>query len=277
MVNKTTKISNGMNKRFAIIGKGFIFKVHSQAIAQIGGEIVEVVDESNGQDAWRDMIKNTDADCIVILTPNDLHFGMIMAAVEQGKIVLCEKPLVVNSEQARILVKKPNIFTVLQLRYHPLVKDLKSKINKSENHKINMDISVYRDEKYYQGWKGQKEKSGGLLFNLGIHYFDLLQYLFGEEKRVTILTLNEKTGRGIIEGGNYICNWKVSTGEKKDNQRRVFKINGTDYNFSSKDNLSYENLHTSVYQDLLNKKGITPEEALKSIMLVEKLYASSKK
>lgn len=277
MVNKTTKISNGVNKKFAIIGKGFIFKVHSQAIAQIRGEIVEVVDESSGQDAWRDMVKNTDADCIVILAPNDLHFEMVMAAAQQGKIVLCEKPLVIKSGQARILAEKPNIFTVLQLRYHPLVKDLKSKINKNENYKINMDISVHRDEKYYKGWKGQKEKSGGLLFNLGIHYFDLLQYLFGREKQVNTLTLSDKTGRGIIEGNNYICNWKLSTDEKKDNQRRVFKINGTDYNFSSKDNLSYENLHTFVYQDLINKKGTTPGEALKSIILVEKLYASSKK
>lgn len=262
--------------KFSIIGTGFIFPIHTQAIKKVGGEIIEAVGKDSSL-SWQEVISNPRTDCIVILAPNDLHFEMVMAAAQQGKIVLCEKPLVVNSEQAKILAKKPNIFTVLQLRYHPLVKDLKSKINKNESYKISMDISVYRDEKYYQGWKGQKEKSGGLLFNLGIHYFDLLQYLFGDEKRVITQALSEKTGTGIIEGDNYICNWKVSTDEKKDNQKRVFKINGTDYNFSSKDNLSYENLHTFVYQDLLNKKGIIPEEALKSIMLVEKLYASSKK
>jgi len=257
--------------RFSIIGTGFIFPVHTQAIKAVGGEITEAVGEGSSF-SLREVIKNPRTDCIVILTPNDLHFEMIMAAAEQDKIVLCEKPLVVKSEQARILAEKPNIFTVLQLRHHPLVKELKSRINKNENYKINMDISVYREEKYYQGWKGQKERSGGILFNLGIHYFDLLLYLFGKEKKTTILSLSEKTGGGTIEGDNYICNWRVSTDEKKENQRRLFRINGTDYNFSSKDNLAYENLHKFVYQDLLNKKGITPEEALKSIELIEKLY-----
>jgi len=84
--------------------------------------------------------------------------------------------------------------------------------------------------------------------------------------------LDEKTGRGFIKGENYICNWQVSTDAKKENQKRVFEINGKDYNFSSKDNLSFENLHKFVYADLLKGAGITPEECLKSIELIENLY-----
>lgn len=260
--------------KFSIIGTGFIFPSHIQAIRDIGGKIRDIVNDAHGQDTWKDMIKNTDADCIVVLTPNDLHFEMIMASIEQGKIVLCEKPLVIKSEHARILLEKPDIFTVLQLRHHPLVKKLKSEINEKENYEINMDISVYRDENYYKSWKGQKERSGGVLFNLGIHYFDLLLYLFGKAKKIKTSFLDDKTGEGIIEGDNYICNWRLSTDEKRENQRRIFKINGKDYNFSSKDNLSFENLHVFVYQDLLNKKGILPGETLKSIELVEKIYKS---
>ncbi|MBC7074355.1 Gfo/Idh/MocA family oxidoreductase, partial [Candidatus Parcubacteria bacterium] len=82
-----------MNKKFAVIGTGFIFRTHLQAINKIGGKIVDAVNESNGKDAWREMVKNTDADCVVILTPNDLHFEMAKFSAENGKIVLCEKPL----------------------------------------------------------------------------------------------------------------------------------------------------------------------------------------
>ncbi|MCX6779486.1 MAG: Gfo/Idh/MocA family oxidoreductase [Candidatus Magasanikbacteria bacterium] len=139
-----------------------------------------------------------------------------------------------------------------------------------------MDISVYRDEKYYQSWKGQKERSGGVLFNLGIHYFDLLLYLFGQPRKIQTDFLDDQTGTGVIEGDNFICRWKVSTGERRDNQKRLFKINGVDYNFSSQDNLSYENLHRNVYQDLVKNVGITPKEASVSIKLVEDLYSSYK-
>lgn len=184
---------------------------------------------------------------------------------EKGKIVLCEKPLVIKSSQIKYL--KDNIFVVHQLRYHHLVKEIKDRSGE-----IEIDVSVYRDEKYYRSWKGQKQRSGGLLFNLGIHYFDLLLYLFGEAKNTKTISLTDKTGIGIIEGDNYRCKWKISTEATKENQKRLFKINGVDYNFSSKDNLAYENLHKFVYQDMLLGKGVRPEEALKSIRLVEQLY-----
>lgn len=257
---------------FSIIGTGFIFPAHAEAIRSVGGKIRDVVNTSRGEHAWRDVMKTTDADCVVILTPNDLHFEMATAAADAGKIVLCEKPLAIKSEDAKILAAKPNIFTVLQLRHHPMVKKLKSEINNNETHDIEMDISVYRDPHYYKIWKGMKERSGGVLFNLGIHYFDLLLYLFGEPKELATLTLDAKTGTGTIKGKNYSCRWRISTNERRDNQRRTFKINGVDHNFSSKDNLSYENLHRHVYEDLLNGTGTLPSEALKSIELVEKLY-----
>lgn len=261
--------------KFSIIGTGFIMPRHVQAIIDIGGEIRDVVNNAYSENAWQGMVKTTDADCIVILTPNDLHFEMALESSKQGKIVLCEKPLVIKSEHAKILAKLLNIFTVCQLRYHPLIRQIKSEIKKSNKHEIEMDISVHRDKKYYESWKGKKERSGGVLFNLGIHYFDLLLHLFGRAKNTSTLTLNDKTGTGLIEGENYICHWRVSANERKDNQRRMFKINGKNYNFSSKDNLSYENLHKFVYQDLLKEKGISPTEALKSIELIEQLYKST--
>lgn len=261
-----------MNKKFAIIGKGFIYNLHAKAIAQIGGEIVDIIDESNGLDAWKEIVKRTIADCIVILAPNYLHFEMAKFFAENGKMVLCEKPLTLHSAEARILMEYPNIFTVYQLRYHPLAKKIKSETRKDKNYQIEMDVSVHRDESYWKGWKGMSERSGGILFNLGIHYFDLLIYLFGEPSEISTRLLTERTGEGQISGKNYLCNWRISAEAPKDGQRRLFKINGINYDFSSK-----ENLHTFVYQDLLKKEGVKPKEALKSIELIEKIYASAKK
>ncbi len=270
-----------MNKKFAIIGKGFIYNLHAQAIAKIGGEIVDVVDESKGPDAWKEMVKKTKADCIVILAPNHLHFEMAKFSAQCGKMVLCEKPLTIKSEEARILMEYPNIFTVCQLRYHPLTKKIKSEAKKGEEDKsssspsshkgdsvIEMDISVHRDESYWKSWKGMSDRSGGILFNLGIHYFDLLLYLFGKPSEISTKFLTEKTGEGKISGNNYVCNWRISAEAPKDGQNRSFKINGVNYDFSST-----ENLHICVYEDLLERKGITPKESLSSIELIEKIYA----
>ena len=260
------------NMKFLLIGNGFIALRHKQAIESISGEVVGIVDTSQGEDAWKEEIENTDADCIVILTPNDLHFEMAKLAAQSNKIVLSEKPLTISVRDAQELSQYPNIFTVLQLRYHPDIEKIRQ--NVKDNNEINMDISVYRDKEYYQCWKGQKQRSGGVLFNLGIHYFDLLLHIFGPAKEVKLLSLDDKTGTGIIKGDNYVCNFKVSTDAQKDNQKRVFKINGENYNFSSQDNLSFEDLHKYVYQDLVEGKGILPQEALSSIKLVKQIYES---
>lgn len=259
--------------KFLLIGDGFIAPRHKEAIKEIGGEIIGIVEE---RDDWRKEIKKTDAECVVVLTPNDLHYQMAKFAAENKKIVLCEKPLTIISKDAEELAKYENIFTVLQLRHHPDVEKIKPYIKKKKEDKIEMDISVFRDEDYYKSWKGQKERSGGVLLNLGVHYFDLLIYLFGEPKTAVLKTLDEKTGTGIIKGENYICDFRISTAEEKGKQKRVFKINDRQYNFSSKENLSHENLYGFLYRDLIKKRGVFPEEALKSIKLVEKLYGKQK-
>ncbi|MDD5606588.1 MAG: Gfo/Idh/MocA family oxidoreductase [Candidatus Pacebacteria bacterium] len=257
--------------KFLLIGNGFISPTHKKAIEQIKGEIVDCFGIEKGESYWQQAIEKTNADCVVILTPNDLHFSMVKKALENKKIVLCEKPLVINSKDME-LIKNKNVFTVLQLRHHPLTKELKKEISKDKKYEIQMDISVHRDPEYYQCWKGQKQRSGGVVFNLGIHYFDLLLYLFGGALEVKTDCIDDKTAKGIIKGKNYTCSWRVNTDETREKQRRVFKINGLDYNFSSKDNLAFENLHVFVYQDLLEKKGVLPEECLKSIKLIEKIY-----
>ncbi|MFA5095662.1 MAG: Gfo/Idh/MocA family oxidoreductase, partial [Candidatus Paceibacterota bacterium] len=235
-------------------------------------KIVDAVDGSDGLDAWKEMIQRTEADCVVVLSPNNLHFEMAEFAAKNGKIVLCEKPLALKLGDVKVLAGYPDIFTVYQLRYHPSAEKLKSELKEEENYQIEMDISVHRDEDYWKSWKGTLESSGGILFNLGIHYFDLLLYLFGEPEEIKTHLLTDKTGTGTIKGKNYSCNWRISTEESADSQKRLFKINGANYDFSSKDNL-----HIKVYEDLLEKKGITPVGALPSIELIEKIYESYEK
>jgi UDP-N-acetyl-2-amino-2-deoxyglucuronate dehydrogenase len=266
------KMEKNKQLKFLLIGDGFIAPRHKEAISEIGGELVGVIDKDKGENAWKSAILEKEAQYVVILTPNDLHFEISKFAAENGKIVLCEKPLAIKTSDVIELDKFPNIFSVLQLRYHPDIEKIKAEIKKDFKNDIEMNISVYRDENYYNGWKGKIEKSGGPLFNLGVHYFDLLLYIFGDEKIISLDYLSDKTGKGKIEGDNYICNFTISTDAERKNQKRVFRINDKQYNFSSQDNLSYENLHRFVYEDLINGMGVRPKEALKAINLIENLY-----
>ncbi|OGZ18323.1 MAG: hypothetical protein A2Z68_00285 [Candidatus Nealsonbacteria bacterium RBG_13_38_11] len=261
-----------MNKKFAVIGRGFIYNLHAEAIAKIGGEIVDVIDESDGADAWKEMVKKTKADCIVILAPNYLHFEMAKFSAQCGKMVLCEKPLALKSEEVKVLAEYPDIFAVYQLRYHPFTKQLKSELKEDANYQIEMDIFVHRDDDYWKSWKGRREKSGGIIFNLGVHYFDLLIYLSGKPTEVSTKFLTDKTGEGKISGKNYSCSWRINTEAPVESQSRLFKINGVNYDFSSK-----ENLHFFVYKDLVEKNGINPKESVLSIELIEKIYENFKK
>jgi len=264
--------------KYVVTGTGFIFKKHLQAINQIGGEIVDVCDISHGRgEEWKNIVKNSEADCVVVLTPNYLHYEIAKAANEAGKVVLCEKPLALKSEHVKDLAGRENIFVVQQLRYHPEVKRLEKQIDKNKKYDISIDVSVFRDRHYFDGWKGDFEKSGGPLFTLGVHYFELLLHLFGPAIEAQMNDFDGKTGKGIIKGANYDCRWRVSVGAKIDDPwKREFVISGQKINLSSKENLAEENLHQFVYQDLLKDKGITPTEALPAIELIEKLYESNK-
>ena len=259
---------------FALAGLGFISDRHKSAIESIGGKVVMTCDNDKSKGAdyldFDEMInseKFKEVDIISILTPNDLHFGMIKKVVKKVKYIICEKPLTISSKDVEELEKYKNIFSVCQLRYHPLLEE----IFILENNIVDMDISVHRDERYFKSWKGQKERSGGVLFNIGIHYFDLLIDLFGEPTEIRTDYLDDKKGIGIIKGDKYFCHWRVGVDAEKESQHRTFRINGKQYDFSNKDNLSFENLHTFVYRDLIKGIGITPKDALPAIKLIEKL------
>lgn len=260
--------------KYVIVGTGFIFRRHLLSIKETGGEILDVVNETHGRGKeWKKAIANPEADCVVILTPNYLHCPIALAANDAGKIVLSEKPLAIKSEDAKKMAERKNIFVVQQLHYHPDVVKMRQEISKDKHYDINIDVEVHRDRHYFDGWKGNMELSGGPLFTLGVHYFELLLYLFGPATKAVMTSFDGKAGEGIIEGSNYNCKWRVSVGAPVGQNKRFFNVNGVALNLSGKENLAEENLHNFVYQDLLQGMGVTPAQALPAIELIEKLYA----
>lgn len=260
--------------KFLVIGTGFIFPVHTDAIRSVGGKIREVVNTVHSKEYWPWAIRNSDADWVVILTPNDLHVPMVQEALKYGKKVLCEKPIAISSKDAEA-INVPGVFTVLQLRNHPLTKKMAQQARESQYFAIDMFIEVHRDHDYYQSWKGQEKRSGGILFNLGIHYFDLLLHVFGPAIDVSIKYNDGKTVGGLIKGERFTCRFHLTTNADKEKQRRIYKVNGESYNFSSKDNLSFENLHRSVYYDLIYNEGTTVADCLPAIRLIESLQGAN--
>jgi UDP-N-acetyl-2-amino-2-deoxyglucuronate dehydrogenase len=266
---------------FMLIGSGFIMPRHADAIHSVGGKILEIVNTAHYGHEWERKLIQSRAHYVSILTPNHLHAEIAARAIFENKTVLSEKPLGISSQEIARLIdeekKGARIFTVLQLRHHPLVKKLKQQIDLAREYEVTLDISVYRDAAYYSGWKGNAAQSGGILFNLGSHYFDLITYLFGMPEKVTSVEGDEKTMQGILEGKNFHCDWRISTDAPRDDQKRIFRLNGHNCNFSSKDNLSYENLHYYVYKDLIEGKGALPSEVLPSTFLIESIYDAFKK
>jgi UDP-N-acetyl-2-amino-2-deoxyglucuronate dehydrogenase len=249
-----------------VLGQGFIFPKHKEAIDSVGGKIIDIAEKESD---WRRVVKRTKANWVVILTPNNLHYEMIVGAVNAGKNVLCEKPLVLHPGQCEILsdverVQQKHIYTVLQLRYLPILKE----IVVEDNNDIRLDINVHRDEDYYKSWKGSPKESGGLLTNIGIHYFDLIINKFGEPTEIFASIVEAGKASGAFWGDNYQCRFEITTNAPKDKQKRTLTVNNKIYNLSSS-----ENLHKFVYRDLVNGKGLSPNEALKSIKLINKLYA----
>lgn len=266
---------------FAVIGTGFIMPRHIEAINAIGGKIIDVINTSYGEYLYEDTIKRTSASYVVVLTSNHFHKPITLCALKEGKTILCEKPLGISTIEVQNIIdserqSKGKVFTVLQLRHHPLVKKLREEIVEGKDYEVEIDISVFRDKHYYSGWKGDEKKSGGVLFNLGSHYFDLLTYLFDVPKDIISVDGNDKTMTGILEGKNFLCRWRISTEAQQNDQKRIFRFNGEMCNFSSKNNLSYENLHYYVYEDLINSRGVTPLDVLPSTHLIENIYKTFK-
>lgn len=252
--------------KFCVIGKGFIFERHKQAIEQLGHELFMTCDidpskEADHQD-WIRMFNHPDfkkVDVVVICAPNYLHPVIAREAMLLNKRVLSEKPLSINGVKGLYAVN-----TVLQLRHHPKLQDLKCS-------RVEVTAKMFRDETYWNGWKGDSLKSGGILYNLGVHYIDLLIFLLGNPVNIDRAEVTDKLAKGQIVFDRGIGEFHIEILDTREGQIRKILADGQEVSLSDKDNLSYEDLHVEVYKNFLTGNGISYGEENKSLDLIDKI------
>ncbi len=228
--------------------------------------------------------KGTNLDYISICTPNYLHDAHIRMTLRSSADAICEKPLVLNPWNIDALqeIEKETghkVNTILQLRLHPSIVALKEKIDKGPKDKIyDIDLTYLtsRGHWYYTSWKGDKHKSGGIATNIGIHFYDMLSWIFGEVKtNITHLHEHDRAA-GYIEFEKARVRWFLSINYdvlpekvKAKGQRtyRSITIDGDEIEFSD----GFFDLHTKSYENIIAGNGFGLEDAKKSIEIVHQI------
>ncbi len=222
---------------------------------------------------------------LTICSPNHLHDAHIRLALRIGANAICEKPLVINPwnlDALQTLEEESglNVYTVLQLRLHPSLIELKNKLKqKKKKAEVVLTYITSRGLWYNFSWKGDEEKSGGIVTNIGIHFFDLLIWLFGKVQDSELHLYDKKHASGFIELDNANVSWFLSIDKedisneelkKGSNTLRSITIDEHEVLFNS----GFTDLHTQVYKELLNGYGFKINDARPSIELAYKIRKS---
>ena len=301
-----------MNNNFALIGaSGYIAPRHMKAIKETGNNLLAAVDPSDSVgiidsffpkahffteferfDRHIEKLKyenSINLDYVSICSPNYLHDAHIRFALRSGADAICEKPLVLNPWNIDKLEKVEEktgkkIFNVLQLRVHPSIIALRKKVLTQHNdtkHKVELTYITSRGNWYNSSWKGDESKSGGVATNIGVHFFDMLGWLFGKIQTNQVYLREQNSASGYLEFENARVKWFLSTDSeqlpeyiKKNNQTtfRSIKIDDNELEFSG----GFTNLHNLVYKDIINGKGYGLAEARTAIEIVENIRTSQK-
>jgi len=294
---------NKEKKNFALIGvAGYIAVRHVRAIKDTGNKLVASLDRFDSvgfMDSYfpeadffteferfdRHIAKlnrlGTQVEYVSICSPNYLHDSHIRFALRNGADAICEKPLVLNPWNIDALQDYEKetggkVWNILQLRHHKAIIDLKEKISSGPAHKIHdIDLSYIasRGNWYHYSWKGDVEKSGGVATNIGVHFFDMLTWLFGEVKENRVHFLKGDKAAGYLELERARVRWFLSIDyndipeEIKAVGQRTFRsitIDGQEIEFSG----GFTDLHTVSYENILAGKGYGLDAARKSIQTV---------
>lgn len=221
---------------------------------------------------------------LVICSPNNTHFNYIKYGLKNNFKVICEKPICLNVNQIRYLrslkLSEINaINSILQLRHSSKVRTIKNHIKKISIEKkklINVDLNYFtpRGKWYLNTWKGEIKKSGGILFNIGIHLFDILIYFFGEPIRYKIKSISRTNAKGFILFNNYKVNWNLSL-RLRDIKSKKFNIKATREIIIDKDRFEFsedfENLHLISYRKILSSKNSNLLQSLLALDLVNSM------
>lgn len=285
---------------FALIGAGgYVAKRHLEAMKACGGNLLFACDVNDSVG----LLDNYFPECtfftarepferalcllqggetspwLAVCTPNYLHESHIRMGLSNGWNVICEKPLVLNPTNLKQIEKlisssSLQVSCLLQLRYHPAIMQLKETVAKvriadpSKRFKINLRYISQRGDWYFKSWKGDVTKSGGLLFNIGIHFFDMLFWIFGDviDTHISQYTKNRVAGEMSLEAAD--VNWVLSvdaddlaglpTGTRT---YRRLEMDGVAVDFTH----GFESLHEESYKQILAGNGFSTDEVRSSL------------
>lgn len=225
--------------------------------------------------------KGEAVDYVSICSPNYLHDAHIRFALRSGADAICEKPLVLNpwNLDGLIDVQKDsgrNVYSILQLRLHPAIIELKEKIERSEpDRQFDVELTYITSRGHWYGisWKGNEKKSGGIATNIGVHFFDMLGFVFGSLQQNVLHYSSETTAAGLLEFDRARVRWFLSVNaqhlpaaaaEAGQRTYRSITVNGEEVEFSG----GFTDLHTLSYEHILAGKGFGLEDSRAAVETV---------
>ncbi|OHB62432.1 MAG: oxidoreductase [Planctomycetes bacterium RBG_13_60_9] len=299
-----------MAKRFALIGAaGYIAPRHMKAIKDTGNELVAALDRSDSvgvidsyfPDAHffteferfdrhlekRRRNRGEEIDYVAICSPNYLHDAHIRFALRIHADAICEKPVVLNPwniealrEIEREQGRRANV--ILQLRLHPSIIALKEKIDagpQDRKHDIDLTYITSRGRWYLVSWKGDMQKSGGIAANIGIHFFDMLHWIFGPVQYNTVHLEGPTRSAGLLELRKARVRWLLSIDRNdlphppetgRPATYRSITIDGQEMEFSE----GFKDLHTKSYEEILAGRGYSLEDAKPAVDITSNIGRS---
>jgi len=283
---------------YALIGAaGYIAPRHLKAIKETGGSLViayDLADSVGIMDAhfpdaafytefelFIDALHDRgDVDYVIICSPNYLHKSHISAAMRAGCDVICEKPLVLEPGDITMLKALEaktgqRVFSILQLRLHPAIIELKEQIEADKSGKVyDVDLGYFtsRGAWYHSSWKGLTHKSGGIATNIGVHFYDMLSFIFGDLKRNVVHHKSDDSAAGYLEYDRARVRWLLSIDRASLPPQtpeglltyRSITVDGTEIEFSQ----GFTDLHTESYRNILAGEGYGVDLVRSSIEVV---------
>ena len=293
-------------KNFALIGaSGYIAPRHLKAIKETNNNLLAAYDpfdsvgiidsyfpkadfftEFERFDRHVDKLsrKGDGVDYVSICSPNYLHDSHIRFGLKAGANVICEKPLVLNPWNVEGLMDMEketgkNVYNILQLRLHESIIAVKKKVDEASKGKIfDFDLTYItsRGKWYYASWKGDVQKSGGIATNIGVHFFDMLSWIFGDVKKNVVHIHTHDRAAGYFEFERARVRWFLSinadtlpeeVSAQGKTTYRSMTLEGEEIEFSA----GFTDLHTKSYADVLNGGGYRIQESLNAIKIVHEI------
>ncbi len=296
-------------KHFAMIGAaGYIAPRHMEAISATGNRLVAALDPNDSVgiidryfpdadffteferfDRHLDLLrrKGEGVDYVSIASPNYLHDSHIRFALRTDAHAICEKPLVLNPWNIDALAEFEQdhgrrVYTILQLRLHPAIIALKQRVeaalaeDPSKQFEVELTYLTSRGHWYMVSWKGNRSMSGGIATNIGVHFFDMLGWVFGELTHQEVYLGEKRAASGMLQFKHARVRWFLSIdydylpAEIKATGQRTYRsitVDGEEIEFSG----GFTDLHTASYQDILDGGGFGLEDARRSIEIVQQI------